>query len=477
MRLYHQSSKEASEILKGHSNVPEAEHITKLDKLHHSDETIAKNGLRLLWDSLESLDILRSNLLLNYLKKSGLINSKSLEYFEFRLAAKCFEIVSQERDENECHIITSAFCAITNHLIIEHLKTGFSDETSYVLNVIINMHANMKMLTPIPCDSVHFFFETDSNFCEFSQLKDIDQLIPDFKALKDRMEVLKLAIRDICTEYLKTFLENNQSIDCTLLEKLDLDAKFTDDIAKKMNEVKLKGSSEKLKSDLSDFFDRLMKSIQASIRSNVCFMDETLKTKFKVICNSLEESKLLKRTDFIALIRSFSQTITNKSNIIFTIHRNELAARNKTSSIPLPSNIYLGVKLCHNLIEKLLECDNDLVIALGEELRLMVSNNFLKTWLNDIASVYEKIKFDINEFFALIWLSDCFTTLQIPINHKETVIDHLGIDINRIKTQFSTQAALLAGILQPSQQIPTPKLQSSNLTNSSVDLLQHFIPQ
>jgi len=205
-----------------------------------------------------------------------------------------------------------------------------------------------------------------------------------------------------------------------------------------------------------------MKSIQASIRANETKIDESLQSKKDSVYTLLLPSN---PKDIQNILQVLLQTLRNKSNIIFTIHRNELAALNsKKESNPIGSRLYLAILL----IRKLFEGDHDALGSIISELLQMI----MDAWISNLQQTFTQLKELNNDFFALSWLSNHFTGLSVRYEDAEIVLASLGFCVQELKTKYSNQAALLSGLFE-SERVA---LKSSEVDEpKSTNLLTHFI--
>lgn len=459
LRLYHQSSKEVVELLK-HFKVIEPELPETSEVVCEFDEftILSKDGVRLLWDALTNSEYLRAALLLQFLKSKNIPSiTRSLYYFETQLIEEIINILTKEHDKNSADAFTAASILPFDYL--NHFKNNFSIEA------IVNLFKNMKKsnLTCRHQKQISLFIEEESKFCEYKQLQDILWDVPNFETVELFINNLGNELQKIAVAHLEA---NINQLNPELLTQLDLDEGTLETLTAKLNQLKLKEDSENLKSNFTEFFDRLMKSIQTSIRSNEIKIDEVLYNKLDAIAEAAPSSSLFKE-----LSDKFQQITTNKTNIIFTIHRNELAALNSKTQIPIGSRLYLAVKLIDVLINYRKDC------LIVENLQIL-SEKFFTTWIEGISASLKQIQeTEKDELIPLIWLSDHL--LSIKASADEQILKALEINQMDTKTKYKNQAALLAGIFEL-EKISTPKLHTDNLTNISNNnntLLPHFIPK
>ena len=464
LRLFHQSSKEANDILNNQTKRIEPE-SAELKSENNDEEVITsilrKNGLRLLWDALDNCELLRASLMVEYLK-TRLAESDdsiaSLKYFESQLTDKFFHVLTNE--QTNCDFVKALNPSFSDRFI-EFLMSELSKDVIKGSVKIINFYNNLKLQSNT-CESISLFLEQESNFCEYPQLQYIKA-----SRINQKFNVneLKNNVKSATEKFFTEKIDELPPIDLELFKGLELDDEVVNSISKKVHELKLKGNTEKLRSELSDFFDKLMKSIQNVIRSNSAsfFVDEALKEKFASIYGTLEES-----LEIEPILKSFNQIISNKSNIIFTIHRSELSALNSKREIPIPSKLFLACFICDSLLQN--GRKNNIF---SKYINQQIKNKFYEMWLIDMKTTLNHLKANNNEIFSLAWLSDSFLTLQIPNELKSDVLIALGIE--DVKSKYLPQAALLSGLFEP-ETISTPKLQYLNTSESTSELLPHFVP-
>lgn len=471
LRLYNQTSTEAVEMIKNkHLKIEKSEPEEVFNHDDIASKIISENGLRLLWDALANSEILRASLLLEYMKTHANFSKESLEYFESQLLTSIINILSKEQADADFVGKTFAALKCKGHLI-EYLKLELSKDALNGLNRATNVYKNLKTVSSPPIGTVYLFIESESNFCEYSHLKDIKYEIPENSL---SLIELKETIKNLTADFLTKNLDNLPAIDPDVLNILECDEGLAKTIMNKSNEAKLKGTVEKLKIELVELFDRLMKVLQSSIRSNSIAMDEVLNTRFMEICEHLKTSDNFYK-DLEDLLKSLHQSVLNKSNIIFTIHKNELMALNSNRQVPIPSKLYFAVRLCNDLISIVRDESNcDSRVLLVKEIEQLIIKKFYEMWFNDISSAFIKLRETNNELFALSWLSDSFLVLQVSEEDKKNALGSLNINLDEIKVKYFAQAALLAGLLEP-EKIPTPKLQAMTVSESTSQLLPHFI--
>ena len=436
---------------------------------------VEKNGLRLLWDSFDNLEFLRASLLLEFLKNNQKTKVESLNYFESQLKDMLIKLLITEQKDSDLvsGVITATFIITTSNDLIEYFKSELAKDIKKGSNQIINFYNNLKQYNlPSQDETIPLFIEKETEFCEYPQLKDIKSKVPN---VIDESSELRGNLKNFTTSFFTINIDkllSQPSMTFEDLEGLELEEQLVNNILNKFNELKLKGNSEKLRIDFTDLFDKLMKFIQSTIRSNyLLVLDENLKTKYKTVCDNLK-TYLISVEEVEIILKSFNQTILNKSNIIFTIHRNEISALNSKREIPIPSKLLLAVNICTS-IDK--ECQQQTDNLLYKYLEENIISRFYEMWFNDISATFEKLKNENNEIFALSWLSDAFLSLQISNEYKIATLKSLNIDEEDMRNKYFPQTALLTGLLEP-EKILTPKLKSSTISESTRELLPHFIP-
>jgi hypothetical protein len=448
--------------------------MTETNEQHIISDILNRNGLRLLWDAFDNLELLRASLIIQYLKNNNVsysthaIHRESLDYFESKLTDKIIQILTEEQTNDHFVSLTiEALSSSYSNRLLEYLKSQLATDLINGSVKIINLYNNINRQSRT-CESINLllFVETESNFCEYPQLQNIkiqaNQSVNKAELKKD--------IKCFTSNFFTVNIDKLPAIDPEILKGLELEDELLNNILIKFKESKLKGNSEKIRSHLSDLFDKLMKSIQSTIRSNsVSVFDDSLKEKFKFVFETLENSHVPSEEIELIFI-SFDQIISNKSNIIFTIHRNELSAVNSRRETPIPSKLYLASKTLAYNVDKL--SNSNLAVELLLKYIEQIKNKFYETWLNDIKITFNQLKEKNNEIFALIWLSESFLSLQISNDHMPHILTSLNIE--SIKSKYFAQAALLTGLFEP-ERILTPKLQDLNLSEPSREILPHFI--
>ena len=350
-----------------------------------------------------------------------------------------------------------------SNLLFNQIRNNFScKKLDQQIPAIAHFYTKLNENINTEPQNVYLFIEKDTMYCEFPQLKEILTDNVRFNADKDGFKTL---LREFITEELLKNIENISDTTIEHLKVLEIDEKTIQTITDKINEVKSKGNLDKLKHELSDLFDKLMKCIQMSVRTNEITIDETLQIRKDSVYKLLADSQ-----DLESLLQPILQTLKNKSNIIFTIHRNELTALNSKREIdPIGSRLYLAIRIIRRVFDDKEESALDPILN-------TLSKLFMDSWISDLQAPFNHLLTLHNELFALSWLSNHFISLQVTFEDSELVLNALGHQVQDLKTKYSSQAALLSGLFQ-AQQVPSPQLKSSDIPETkTAQLLPHFIP-
>ena len=466
LRLYNQSSQAIATELKHYSNFTcsEVDETIEESNLDCVTEILKKHGLRLLWDAFYNSEFLRSLLILEFLKSSNLLCDESLDYFKKQLIEKVSKAIL---GGFECgnDVLSAVFLSpeYANSLLIEIKFSLSSKNIQAALPSLAQFYSKLGNINR-DRSPFHLFTEKDSNYCEFPHLK---QIKTDAVNLCADLNGFKAQLKEFVTEQLLKSLETStEDTNVEILRQLEIDEKVIKTITDKISEFKIKGTSEKLKFELFELFDKLMKSIQTTVRTNEIKFDEALQNRTDSVCALLIESS---NPDIDPLLPTLLQTLQNKANIIFTIHRNELAALNsKRENNPIGSRLYLAIVLIRKLFK-----DKQ---VLFEPIISELINIFLDAWISDINSAFNNLRAKHEELLSLSWLSIHFINLNVNANEIETILSSLGFSTQEIKSKYFDQAALLSGLVEP-EKAPSPPLKASQVTetNAHEQLLPHFI--
>lgn len=461
LRLYHQSSQKIVNELEHYSDDVAVDFVETASAAD-TEDILKEHGLRLLWDTFYNSDFIRSLLILDFFKSSKVFEEESLYYFKSQLIEKACEIIISG---NECDVIPAIFhnqeCA---NFLLDQIEIILpSKRLGIALPALARFYSKLDNsnngILPL-----YLFIEKDSNFCEFPQLRQLKAGTDDFRA---DLNKFKAQFKQIISAELLRNLETAKDVEIEVLRQLELDENVIETITDKVTEFKAKGTYAKMKLELSDLFDKLMKSIQTAIRSNEINIDEALRIRKDSVYTLLAVSP--NPTDIESLLPPLWQILKNKSNIIFTIHQNELNALNsKKGNDPIASRLYLAILL----IRELFESDQNVLSIVSE-----LSKMFMDAWISDIQKTFTYLSELHSQIFSLSWLSAQFIGLNVDFKDAELVISSLGFHYQEIKTKYYSQAALLSGLFE-SEKVPSPALKSTEVSEARQqqrELLPHFI--
>ena len=477
LRLYNQSSQKVIEEFKESAKSEIIDFVKESKESSESDTTdiLQVHGLRLLWDAFYNSEFLRSVLISRFLKSTNLFKMESLKYFEDQFIEKIYKIImnANEGSVDELDMLSALFLTSEySYSLLNRVKSNFSGKNLEIeLPAIGQFYSKMSNYNTKRCDSPCFLFiERESNFCEFPQLRPLKtDEIGIFADLNKFKNDLKQFVTDELMRNVENGIESANLMNIELLKQLELDETVIETITNKFNDFKEKGNLEKLKFELFDLFDKLMKSIQASVRANETKIDEALLNRKDSVYKLLDDSP---NPDILeSLLKTLLQTLRNKSNIIFTIHRNELAALNsKRETNLIGSRLYLAIVLIRNIFNGG-HASEQLSSIISE-----LSKIFMDSWISDLQIPFTLLSTHHNELFALSWISSHFINLNVSFADSEVVLNAFGFRIQEVKTKYSNQAALLSGLFE-SQKVPSPILKSSDIPEKkSIQILPHFIP-
>ena len=182
------------------------------------------------------------------------------------------------------------------------------------------------------------------------------------------------------------------------------------------------------------------------------------------------------------VIQSFQPILTNKSNIILTIQRNELASLNSKLEIPIGSKSYLAVQLCNQIKlyiqQEYSQSSTPAISCILTELNDRIVSIFFNHWITEIRATFLTLT-NANEPMALYWLSDLFIRLHVTPEDSQIALKDLNLIDNIIIKKYPNQAALFIGLQEPEKikiSVTNSPHFSGQLTKPSKPLLPHFVP-
>jgi hypothetical protein len=458
---------------------------------------LEKDGMRLLWDAFYNNELCRAQLISNYFQLHN-INSDSLEYFNSEMMGNLCVMLTQptSNESNEAILAWSQSCFSIDQLI-KFIIESISLDLHVGLSSYINCIDNLVSFTTGPSEQICIFVERVGTFCEFPCLAAISTSLDATKVTNFKADCARLK-QEVLLFISQKLHESISLLDgetMSLIQRIGLEKCDLESISDKFNALKVKSSSEQLRQSISDTIDRIMKCIQTSLRAAdtaTIVIDPAVSDKVNKTCKLLSESSFAAgSTEFNTLLSKFNQIILNKTNIISTIHINELSAANKNRQLqlPVPSKLYIAVRVCDQfkaacntsndseLVNTACNTSNgsELIRAFAEYIDENISQKMYSLWTMSIEAAFVDIFAQQGQFMALFWLSSVFASLHVSDEQqKGEILSQLHIDKAILQEQYRKQASLLNGLFDSKLPLLAQNTPPSPPSLPSTPLLPHF---